>query len=273
MTTAVPHPSDSTADVPNEEFVPTNSNDPLFSGEDILKLTELMDMCTKLTERVLDLEHTKTAQAQEIINLKLRVKKLEKKAGLRTHKFKRLYKVGVTRRVHFSDDDSLELQGGEDASNKGRSIKDNDKDAEVSLVDETQRRTDDAEMFDTYALFGNEVFAENYMIEKDQDVIPKEVSTTAPSTTVVLPLSPVITEVEITLAQTLAKLKSAKSKVVIQEPVQSTATTTPSIIPKAKGITFRDADERTTRTPTLVSSLSIKGKEKLFKLRKPRLLK
>ncbi|GKB94922.1 hypothetical protein Tco_0981059 [Tanacetum coccineum] len=71
-TTTVPHPSDSTADVLNEEYVPTHSNDPLLSGEDRLKLTDLMDMCTKLSERVLDLEHTKTAQAQEITNLKLR---------------------------------------------------------------------------------------------------------------------------------------------------------------------------------------------------------
>ncbi|GJY08762.1 ribonuclease H-like domain-containing protein [Tanacetum coccineum] len=216
-TTAVPHPSDSTAIVPNEESVPTHSNDPLLSGTDRLKLTDLMDICTKLSERVLDLEHTKTAQAQEITNLKLRVKKLEKKAGLRTHKFKRLY--------------------------KGRSIEDIDKDAKVSLVDETQERLDDVEMFDTDALIGNEVFAKNDMIEKDQDVIPKEVSTAAPSTTAVPP--PDITEVEITLAQTLAKLKSAKSKVVIQEPVQSTATTA-----KAKDITFRDAGESTTRTPT-----------------------
>ncbi|GJZ91362.1 hypothetical protein Tco_0663289, partial [Tanacetum coccineum] len=141
--------------------VPTHYNDPLLSGEDRLKLTDLMDMCTKLSERVLDLEHTKTAQAQEITNLKLRVKKLEKKIGLRTHKFKRLY--------------------------KGRSIDNIDKDAEASLVDETQGRSDDAEMFDTDALIGNEVFVENDMIEKDQDVIPKEVSTAAPSTTVVPP--------------------------------------------------------------------------------------
>ncbi|GJT37666.1 hypothetical protein Tco_0937531 [Tanacetum coccineum] len=233
-TIAVPHPSNSTTDVPNEESVPTHSNDPLLSGEDRLKLTDLMDICTKLSERVLDLEHTKTAQAQEITNLKLRVKKLEKKAGLRTHKFKRLY--------------------------KGRSIEDINKDVEVSLVDETHGRSDDAEMFDTDTLIGNEVFSKNDMIEKDQDVIPKEVSTIAPSTTTMLPPSPVITEVEITFAQTLAKLKSAKFKVVIQEPVQSTATTTPLIIPKAKGITFRDAGEITTRTPTSVSSLSIKDK-------------
>ncbi|GJX69430.1 hypothetical protein Tco_0305157 [Tanacetum coccineum] len=116
-------------------------------------------------------------------------------------------------------------------------------------------------MFDIDTLIGNEVFAENDMIEKDQDVIPKEVSIAAPSTTAVSP--PVITEVEITLAQTLAKLKSAKSKVVIQEPVQSTATTAPLTIPKAKGITFRDAGKSTTRTPTSVSSSSIKDKGKV----------
>ncbi|GKB72223.1 hypothetical protein Tco_0933635 [Tanacetum coccineum] len=208
----IPHPSDSTADVPNEESVPTHSNDPMLNGEDRLKLIDLMDMCTKLSEKVLDLEHTKTNQAQEITNLKLRVKKLEKKIGLRTHKFKRLYK--------------------EDAFNQGRSIKDIEKDVEVSLVDETQGRSDDAKMFDTYALIGNEVFAENDMIEKDQDVIPKEVSTAAPSNTAVSP--PVITEVEITLAQTLAKLKSANL----------------------------NAGESTTRTPISVSSSSIKDKGK-----------
>ncbi|GJU19301.1 hypothetical protein Tco_1152643 [Tanacetum coccineum] len=148
----------------------------------------------------------------------------------------------------------------EDASNQGRSIEDIDKDAEVSLVDETQGRSDDAKMFDIDVLFGNEVFAKNDMIGKDQDVIPKEVSIAAPSTTAVSP--PVITEVEITLAQTLAKLKSEKSKVVIQEPVQSTTIIAPSIIPKAKGITFRDAGKSTIKTPTPVSSLSIKDKGK-----------
>ncbi|GJU13842.1 hypothetical protein Tco_1136238 [Tanacetum coccineum] len=50
--TEVPHTSDSTADVPNEEHVPTHSHDPLLSGEDRMKLTELMDMCIKLSEKV-----------------------------------------------------------------------------------------------------------------------------------------------------------------------------------------------------------------------------
>ncbi|GKD82857.1 hypothetical protein Tco_1349696 [Tanacetum coccineum] len=102
-------------------------------------------------------------------------------------------------------------------------------DAKVSLVDETQGRSDDTEMFNTDALIGDEVFAKNDMTEKKHDVIPKEVSaaetltttgikipvsTAAPSTTAVSP--PVITEVEITLAQTLAELKSAKSKMLVK---------------------------------------------------------
>ncbi|GKD57414.1 hypothetical protein Tco_1290801 [Tanacetum coccineum] len=69
-----------------KENVPTQSNDPpllrvntLGSGEDILTLKELMDLCTKLSNRVLDLETTKTAQAKEIADLKKRVKKLERK--------------------------------------------------------------------------------------------------------------------------------------------------------------------------------------------------
>nr|GEV20253.1 putative ribonuclease H-like domain-containing protein [Tanacetum cinerariifolium] len=70
----------------NEENVPTQSNDPplprvntLQSGEDILKLNELMELYTKLFNRVLNLETTKTAQAKEISSLKRRVMRLEKK--------------------------------------------------------------------------------------------------------------------------------------------------------------------------------------------------
>ncbi|GJX95116.1 hypothetical protein Tco_0349702, partial [Tanacetum coccineum] len=253
---------------------------PIPSDEDRMQLHELMNLCTKLSDRVLSLETTKTTQALEIANLKCWVKKLEKKANKRTHKFKRLYRVGTTRRVKSSNDEGLGAQ--KDASKQERSIEDIDIDAEVSLVDETQGRLDDAEMFDTDALIGDEVFAKKDIIEKEHAVIPKEVSageiltnagitipvctaeiktSDAPSTTVVSP--PVITKVEITLAQSLAELKkNAKSKVVIQDPVLNTATTTPLKIPKAKGITFRDAGETTTRTPTSVSSSSIKDKGK-----------
>ncbi|GKG21786.1 hypothetical protein Tco_0384381, partial [Tanacetum coccineum] len=62
---------------------------------------------------VLDLEKTKTTQANAIASLKRRVKKLEQKKRLRTHGLKRLRKVGATARVISSrDKESL----GEDAS-------------------------------------------------------------------------------------------------------------------------------------------------------------
>ncbi|GKE74352.1 hypothetical protein Tco_1536393, partial [Tanacetum coccineum] len=79
-----------------------------------------------------------------------------------------------------------------------------------------------------------------------------------------------ITTEEISLAQALAEL-SVKPKVVVQEPVQSTTTTTPSTIPKAKSITFRDPGESTTR-PTLTpipSDIKDKGKAKMIKPKKP----
>ncbi|GJY00847.1 hypothetical protein Tco_0358999 [Tanacetum coccineum] len=60
-------------EVANEEHVPTQSNDPplsrvntLGSREDRLSLNELMNLCTKLSDKVLDLETTKIAQAKEI---------------------------------------------------------------------------------------------------------------------------------------------------------------------------------------------------------------
>ncbi|GJT72999.1 putative ribonuclease H-like domain-containing protein, partial [Tanacetum coccineum] len=61
----------------------------LGSGEDNMKLQELMDLCTKLPDRVLDLENVKDAQALEIKKLKKRVKKLERKKKLRTPQLKR----------------------------------------------------------------------------------------------------------------------------------------------------------------------------------------
>nr|GEY57680.1 hypothetical protein [Tanacetum cinerariifolium] len=91
----------------------------LQSDEDRLKHEELMALCTNLHTRVLDLEKTKTAQQHEIDSLKKRVKKLEKRNRSRTHKLKRLYKVGLTAMVEsFRDEESL----GEDASKQERRL-------------------------------------------------------------------------------------------------------------------------------------------------------
>ncbi|GJR66152.1 hypothetical protein Tco_0012217 [Tanacetum coccineum] len=98
----------------NVESVPTHSNDPLLSGEDRLKLNELMELCTKLSERVLVLENIKTSQAAEITKLKERVKTQESRNKSRTPGLKRLRKVGRSAQVVSSEDESLGAQ--EDAS-------------------------------------------------------------------------------------------------------------------------------------------------------------
>ncbi|GKD62488.1 hypothetical protein Tco_1299997 [Tanacetum coccineum] len=157
------------------------------------------------------MENTKNAQAQEITSLKLRVKKLEKKGGSRTHKLKRLYKVGRFVRIVSSDEASLGDQ--EDASKEGRKIDDIDKDADITLVDETQGRYGDDIMFDVSDLAGEEEFIAKQRVpdsKKDNIAQVNTVATTV-STASTIPVSTaLITDVEITLAQALAELKSAK---------------------------------------------------------------
>nr|GEY28073.1 hypothetical protein [Tanacetum cinerariifolium] len=181
------------------------------SDEDSLKLKELMELCTNLQNRVIDLEKTKTSQALEIDSLKRKVKKLEKKQRSRTHKLKRLYKVRLTTRVDSSAD---EASLGEDASKQGRKINDIDADEGITLVDETtenQGRFDDQEdaemLFDVADdLRGEEVFI-------SQEVPLTEVNATVATTTTT-------TIDDITLAKAHLEINSAKpkvDKVVIQE--------------------------------------------------------
>ncbi|GKB61371.1 hypothetical protein Tco_0917557 [Tanacetum coccineum] len=155
--TKVPQPSGSTDNVPYEN-VPTTSNDPLLSGEDRLKLTELMDLCTDLQMKVLDLEKARTTQDSEIASLKKKVKKLDRRNKSRTPGLKRLRKVGSARRVESSDEASLGDK--DDAFKQGRKIADIDADVELTLIDETQGRNDDNLMFDTGVLDEQEVEVE-----------------------------------------------------------------------------------------------------------------
>ncbi|GJY34460.1 putative ribonuclease H-like domain-containing protein [Tanacetum coccineum] len=225
-----------------EENVATPSCDPPQSSEDRMKLIELMNLCTQLQSRVLALETTKSNQALEIESLKRRVKSLEKRRKSRTPGFKRLRKVGSASRVESSNDVSLGAQ--EDASKQGRKIADLDADAEVTMEKDVAKK---------------EVSVANPVTIADEVVTTANVEVTTVN-------DPTTTIDELTLAQTLIEIKVAKPKAVT-----SAATTTTTIRPKArgvvvqeptKGITFRDAGETTTRTPTSVSSSSIKDKGK-----------
>ncbi|GJY32557.1 hypothetical protein Tco_0417026 [Tanacetum coccineum] len=182
---------------PRKKVIPTPSNDPQPSSEDSMKLTDLMDLCTKLQTQVLDLEKAKDAQAKEITALKKRVQKLERKKTSRTTGLKRLKKEGL-----------------------GRSIADIDADVEVTLVDKTQDRQDDELMFDTGVLDTDDMPVEAKVDEKDEQSTKLDDSTVGEAVTTA--------SVEDSAAPTKL-LKIEPSKFRVSQEVQ------PSISPKDKG--------------------------------------
>ncbi|GJR72731.1 hypothetical protein Tco_0085096 [Tanacetum coccineum] len=193
------------------ENVSKHSNDSLLtrgntlrSGEDSLKLQELMALCTNLQQRVLDLEQTKTIQAKEIVSLKRRVKKLEQKKRSRTHGLKILYKVGSSRRVESSDEEGL---GKKDASKQGR-IGDIYADAGITLV--STHFDANTDIFGVHDLVGDEVVVESEVAVKASE--KRNVVAEIDAASTILVSAATITNVEITLAQALAELKSTKPK-------------------------------------------------------------
>nr|GEW94499.1 hypothetical protein [Tanacetum cinerariifolium] len=170
--------------------------------------------------RVLDLEKTKTTQALGINSLKKRVKKLKKKQRSRTHKLKRLYKVGLTARVESSNNNE---DLGDDTSKQGR-ISDIYADEGITLVS----THDDAEMFDTDKdLHDEEVFVakqdENNVVEKEVDVAQVQVSTeesitTTTTTTATIPKPKSQDKGKAILIEELVKLKK-KDQIMLDEEV------------------------------------------------------
>ncbi|GJZ20684.1 hypothetical protein Tco_0557274 [Tanacetum coccineum] len=150
-----------------------------------------------------------TDSGSEIATLKDRVKKLEKKRRSRNYKPRRLY--------------------------KGRKIADLDADIEMTLIDETQGRNDKDLMFDAGVHNSDEVFQEPIVNTDTTTKSSIPVSAANPVTTtgeVVTTTSVEIPE-ELTLAQTLIEIKSAKPKAVTTTTVKPASSR-----PKAKGIVF-----------------------------------
>nr|GEV67969.1 retrovirus-related Pol polyprotein from transposon TNT 1-94 [Tanacetum cinerariifolium] len=162
------------------------------SDKDGMKLNELMELCTNLQTKVLDLEKTKTTQALEITSLKGRVKKLEKKQSL-----------------------------GEDASKQRRKINDIDVDEDITLVNDQ----DDAEIFDVNDLHGEEVFVEKEVADKEvnnevQKVIEEVVEDTN-TAKLIVDVAHVSAVGEVNAASIAAtKLQDKGKAIMIEEPVK-----------------------------------------------------
>ncbi|GJX17466.1 hypothetical protein Tco_0218298 [Tanacetum coccineum] len=220
---------------------PTPHDSPLTGGytpgsdEGRLKLKELMAMCTKLSKQVLDLEKEKDAQAVEILKLKQRVKKLERKRKSSiSHPRRRIY-----RQVESSDDDLDE----EDASKQGRTS------------DKTKPMFKDSDFDDL-----DDLVDEGMAFVQEKDAENQGVSTAAPRT----PPTTITVfddeDVTMAMAQTLIKMKEEKAKakgVAIKDvedssrPIRSITTLQhlPTINPKdkGKGVLVKEEPEKAKR--------------------------
>ncbi|GJW18584.1 hypothetical protein Tco_0026020 [Tanacetum coccineum] len=202
------------------------------SDEERIELKELMDMCTKLFDKVLDLENVKDTQALEIKRLKKRVKKLEKKKTSRTPQLKRrLFKV----RIKSSTEKSLGDQ--EDSSKKGRN--EIDQDEGILWLFRTIKVNTASTSITTASI--NITTAEPVTTASALvTTAGVSVSTAEPSTPLTTTTTPIEDE-DLTIAQTLIKMKSEKSKakgVTMQEPSESgtrVRVPPPQIDPKDKG--------------------------------------
>nr|GEV38486.1 hypothetical protein [Tanacetum cinerariifolium] len=114
-----------------KEHVPTPSNDPLPSGEDRIQLKELIELCTNLSNKVLDLEseviEMKSSHKAKIEELESRVEKLEEVNMSLTKEFKSCN----TRVESLTINETIVDK--EESSKQERKITDNNADAEVNL--------------------------------------------------------------------------------------------------------------------------------------------
>ncbi|GJR86415.1 hypothetical protein Tco_0210426 [Tanacetum coccineum] len=227
---------------------------PIGSEEDERRIKDLntksKEESSNKDRKVDALEKDKLAQATEILKWNLQ-RKL----------------VWVLRKMH---------------PNKGM-ISDIDDDAEISLVDETQRLDDDL-IFDSTADLGSEevvmkpaetgvsvaLDVEVNVAEPAVTIVSSLVTTDSVTNTAVEPVSAAakeLTDNDMTMAEALAELKTCKPKVVTTVPILNSATTVTTTKPKAKGITIQEPSVTQKTAVSFISSS--KGKAIIIESENP----
>ncbi|GJY19573.1 hypothetical protein Tco_0391064 [Tanacetum coccineum] len=183
---------------------PTPYDSPLLGGytpgsdEGRLKLKELMAICTKLLKQVLDLEKEKNAQAVEILKLKQRVKKLERKRKSSiSHPRRRIYM-----QVESSDADLDE----EDASKQGR-----ESDRTKSMFQDSNFDVLDDDIEDVEGETIHTTTTGVSAVSAPVTTASVAISTAKPRTSPTTVATAFIDK-DLTIAQTLTKMKVEKAK-------------------------------------------------------------
>ncbi|GJZ96216.1 hypothetical protein Tco_0668550 [Tanacetum coccineum] len=207
-----------------------------------MKLNELMEIYTRLSERVLALKNIKTAQDLEITNLKKRVKKLEKKKESRTPQLKR----GLFKGRNDIEQDEGISWFQEDAETQGRYGYDIEINTASTSITTASINITNAEPVTTASA--------------PVATAGVSVSTAEPSTPPIT--TTLIEDEDLTISQTLMKMRSVKSKEKSKEKGVSST----------RGVIMKEANETATRPivpPQQQLDPKDKGKGKMVEQEKP----
>nr|GEZ95820.1 hypothetical protein [Tanacetum cinerariifolium] len=203
---------------------------PLFEAH----FQQVLDTRSSLILRVEHLEHDNVAQKLEIVKLKARVKKLEKTNKVKSSKFRRLRKVGASRRDESSDE-------MEDVFNQERMINEDEgielvKDADIVKI-EGRHAEKQAEI---YNLDLDHPLTVLSMQEDDSEV--QEVVTTAKLITDVVTAA---TKPSIpAAAPTVVAAYTRRKGVIIRDPKEEVSLKTPAETPGLKDKVQKAAKRR-----------------------------
>nr|GEX82273.1 hypothetical protein [Tanacetum cinerariifolium] len=238
----------SPTELPTQKNVHTPSSDLLPSGKDSMPLKELMVLCTKLSNKVLDLENEvmemKSSHKTKIAELESRMDKLKEEKKSLTKELRSFNSKVESPIVKETIVDK------EKSSEQGRKITDIDADAEVNLenvynLDLAHEETV-LSMHDAINVNGKEV-EEIVEVITTAKIIINEVSTSGGE------LNDADEE----------PVSAAPTNITTAQPSEATKTTVDiSTAPKAKGIVFHDMEESTTRTASSKAHVKDKGKAK-----------
>ncbi|GJY38359.1 hypothetical protein Tco_0424723 [Tanacetum coccineum] len=202
----------------------------LRSGEDRLKLKELMELCTKLFDRVLALEKTKTAQAKEICWFEEQSQAVGKKEK---GKQSSIFRESNSDQVDINDTIDEAYNSNMEDTTTGTEV--NTASAPVTTAG---------------------VFVSTAELVTTASEVVTTVEPSTPLTT-----TAVIVDEDLTITQTLMKLRSEKSKergVVIKEPSE---TATRSTVPPQLQIPAKDKGKCIMQEPE--KPVKVKGKDQI----------
>nr|GEW32391.1 putative ribonuclease H-like domain-containing protein [Tanacetum cinerariifolium] len=178
-----------------------------------LNLEALSALCTNLSKMVLALEIVKVAQAKEILTMKARTNKLEKrcKPSISHHRAWLMSVSLLSKKKKLSKMKSVSKQGRKNAKS-GPTKDDSDKlDAELD---------EDMEYIDTEEAVNEGRQSTIDTARPDVSTVRQELSTVGPTTTPTT--TTIFDDEEMTLADTLIKLKDGKAKGVAFKDSKST---------------------------------------------------